>query len=74
VPAPKVLSAGAGMHRWVWDLRPTPPAPRTGGGGGGGGFGRGAALALPGRYTVKLTVGGKSYTQPLTLKMDPRMK
>ncbi|MGB9510759.1 MAG: hypothetical protein WBU20_03665, partial [Candidatus Acidiferrum sp.] len=30
--------------------------------------------ALPGSYTVKLTVDGKSYTQPLTLKMDPRVK
>jgi len=31
IPAPKVLSAAAGMHRWVWDLRPTPAAPRGGG-------------------------------------------
>ena len=30
--------------------------------------------AAPGRYTVRLTVDGKSYTQPLTLKMDPRVK
>jgi photosystem II stability/assembly factor-like uncharacterized protein len=79
VPAPKVLSAAAGMHRWVWDLRPTPPPPRAaggaGGGGGGGGFGgRGGALALPGMYTVKLTAGGKSYTQPLRIRMDPRVK
>jgi hypothetical protein len=29
---------------------------------------------LPGAYTVKLTVDGKSFTQPLTLKMDPRVK
>jgi len=29
--------------------------------------------APPGQYTVKLTVDGKSYTQPLTLKMDPRV-
>jgi hypothetical protein len=29
---------------------------------------------LPGQYTVKLTVGGQSYTQPLTVKMDPRVK
>jgi hypothetical protein len=28
----------------------------------------------PGTYTVKLTVNGKSYTQPLTVKMDPRVK
>jgi photosystem II stability/assembly factor-like uncharacterized protein len=79
VPAPKVLSAAAGMHRWVWDLRPTPPPPRAGGGagggGGGGGFGgRGGSLALPGMYTVKLTVGGKSYSQPLKVRMDPRVK
>src|SRR5262249_4983561 len=32
------------------------------------------AWALPGRYTVKLTVDGRSYTQPLILKMDPRIK
>ena len=32
------------------------------------------ALALPGEYSVKLTVNGKSYTQPLALKMDPRVK
>lgn len=29
---------------------------------------------MPGRYTVKLTVDGKTLTQPLTLKMDPRVK
>src|SRR5207245_8492066 len=33
-----------------------------------------APWAAPGQYTVKLTVDGKSYTQPLTLKMDPRVK
>ena len=30
--------------------------------------------ALPGRYTVKLTVDGRSYTRPPTIKMDPRVK
>ena len=64
-----------GMHRWIWDLRPTPPARPAGGGGGGGGFGRGgAAFVLPGIYTVKLSVAGKSYTQPLLVRMDPRTK
>jgi hypothetical protein len=29
-------------------------------------------LALPGVYTVKLTVNGKSYTEKLTIKNDPR--
>jgi len=73
VRTPETLSTAAGMHRWVWDLRPTPPARPTG--GGGGGFGRGGAqLVLPGAYTVRLTVAGKSYTQPLIVKMDPRAK
>jgi len=75
VRTPEPLSRAAGMHRWIWDLRPT-PAPRPAGGGGGGGFGgRGAAaLVLPGTYTVRMTVSGKSYTQPLIVKMDPRTK
>src|SRR5262249_4408605 len=29
---------------------------------------------LPGEYVVRLTVGGKSYEQPLTVKMDPRVR
>jgi photosystem II stability/assembly factor-like uncharacterized protein len=77
VRPPEQLSTAAGLHRWAWDLRPTPPAPRTGGGGGGGGNifgGRGAPAPLPGNYTVRLTVGSKSYTQPLRLLPDPREK
>jgi hypothetical protein len=68
------LSTAAGMHRWIWDLRPAPP-PRPAGGGSGGFGGRGAVpMVLPGIYTLKLSVGGKSYTQPLVVKMDPRTK
>jgi photosystem II stability/assembly factor-like uncharacterized protein len=77
VRTPEPLSTAAGMHRWIWDLRPTPPPRPTGGGGGGGGGGfggRGVSAVLPGTYTVRLTVGGKSYTQPLIVKMDPRAK
>ncbi len=71
-------SATAGMHRFVWDLRPDPPADggrgRGGrGGAGGGGGGRGAAPPVAsGGYSVRLTMNGQSYTQPLTLKPDPR--
>jgi len=68
---PEPLSAAAGMHRWVWDLRPTPAADPP---ARGGGFGRSEARVLPGAYTVKLTVGGRSYIQPLKVKMDPRSK
>ncbi|MFL6210175.1 MAG: WD40/YVTN/BNR-like repeat-containing protein [Pyrinomonadaceae bacterium] len=76
VRTPATLSAAAGMHRWVWDLRPTPPANRAAGGGGGGGgvFGGRNTAVLPGLYTVKLTVEGQSYTQPLRVKMDPRAR
>ncbi|HME08963.1 MAG TPA: hypothetical protein VKG25_18030, partial [Bryobacteraceae bacterium] len=31
-------------------------------------------LVLPGPYMVRLTVNGKTYTQPLQIKMDPRVK
>jgi hypothetical protein len=66
------LTATAGMHRWIWDFRPTPPQRPAG--GGGGGFGRGGQLALPGTYTVRLTANGKSQMAPLVVKPDPRSK
>ena len=75
----QVLSAEPGMHRFLWDLHFPPPA------GEPPEFPIAAIYrdtqrnpvgpwALPGNYTVKLTVGGRSYTQPLTVKMDPRVK
>jgi photosystem II stability/assembly factor-like uncharacterized protein len=74
-----IPATAAGLHRFVWDLCYPPPdavdhdypisaiyrdTPRSPMG----------VLSLPGEYSVKLTVDGKSYTQPLTLKMDPRVK
>jgi len=83
-PAPQhVLSTAAGHHRFSWDLHYDPPA--GGGGGGRGGGGAGGAVphrtypgvaspwVAPGAYTVRLTVDGKSQTQPITVKMDPRV-
>jgi photosystem II stability/assembly factor-like uncharacterized protein len=79
VRKPQKLSTEAGMHRWVWDLHYAPPAatrhdypiaavphdtPRYPLG----------PTALPGSYTVRLTVDGKTSTAPLTVKMDPRVK
>jgi hypothetical protein len=29
-------------------------------------------IGLPGTYTVRLTVGGRTFSRPLTLRMDPR--
>src|SRR6185312_6626303 len=31
------------------------------------------ALAVPGNYTVELTVAGKTFTQPLVINMDPNV-
>jgi hypothetical protein len=74
IRTPETVSTTAGMHRWIWDLRPTPPPrPAAGGGGGFGGRG-GASLVLPGTYTVRFTVGGKTLAQPLIVRADPRSK
>jgi photosystem II stability/assembly factor-like uncharacterized protein len=49
------------------------PAARPGRGAGGGGDGRDRSNGLdPGEYTVRMTVDGKTYTQPVTVKPDPR--
>jgi hypothetical protein len=81
-PDTEVPKATPGMHRFVWDLRWTAPIVAGGFGGFGGGGGtiphdtpRGpfGAFVLPGRYTVKLTVDGKSYTQRVDVKIDPRI-
>jgi photosystem II stability/assembly factor-like uncharacterized protein len=72
------LQTDAGPHRFVWDLHypsldgargrypisaiyhDTPPA-STG------------PAVMPGKYTIKLSVGGKVFEQPLIIKMDPRV-
>jgi len=75
----RVLSAEPGAHRWLWDMHypqvpgvdpeypiaavPHNTAPQPTG-----------PWAMPGQYTVVFTANGKSYKQPLTLKMDPRVK
>ena len=67
------------MHRFVWDLHHARPA------GMRASFPIAAVYrntarepngvwAHPGTYSVRLTASGKTYTQPLTLKMDPRVK
>jgi hypothetical protein len=79
VKPPTGLSAEPGLHRFFWDmhfeplkdahaeypmtavLQKTAPQP-TG------------PWAVPGDYSVVLAAGGKSFTQPLPMKMDPRVK
>jgi photosystem II stability/assembly factor-like uncharacterized protein len=66
------LPADAGLNRFVWDLRyegatKVPHAPLWGGSTDG-------PEALPGKYQARLTVLGKSYTAPLEILPDPRLK
>jgi hypothetical protein len=52
---------------------PAAPARPARGAGGGGGGGRERLNGLePGDYTIRMTVDGKTYTQPVTIKPDPR--
>jgi photosystem II stability/assembly factor-like uncharacterized protein len=73
------VSTKAGMHRFLWDMHYTPvpdvepefpisatyrnTAPEAT-----------SPWAAPGDYTVMLTIGGKTFSQPLTVAMDPRVK
>ena len=72
-------SGSAGHHRFVWDLRyPRPKADRyeyliAAVWGENTPIEPRGPLALPGRYTVRLTVDGKRMEQPLLLTMDPRV-
>jgi hypothetical protein len=79
---PQPLSREKGMHRFVWNLRyPDPPAihvqspynypiaaivgatplPPEG------------PLVMPGKYEVRLKIGGQVLREPLEVKMDPRV-
>ena len=73
------VSTKSGMHRFLWDMHYTPvpgvepefpmqatyrntaPAPTS-------------PWVLPGDYTVTFTVDDKTFSQPLTVTMDPRAK
>ncbi len=72
------LPGAPGAHRWLWDMHYTPlpesranypmqavfedtaPAPSS-------------PWVMPGRYSVRLTANGQTYTQPLSVKLDPRV-
>ncbi|HEV2474761.1 MAG TPA: hypothetical protein VGS41_18940, partial [Chthonomonadales bacterium] len=77
VQKPVPLPTASGLNRVNWELRydsppafshtyeinanpgETPPSPQ-------------GPLALPGRYTITLTVDGKSYSRPVEIRNDPR--
>jgi hypothetical protein len=65
---PTRLEKTAGMHRFTWDLRyggPWMSATRPEGPNG--------PEAVPGKYSVRVSVGSWTSTQPLTMIEDPRM-
>jgi photosystem II stability/assembly factor-like uncharacterized protein len=73
------VATGRGTHRFVWDLHYPPPKvlgheyPISAIYGDTPRFPLGPAV-LPGTYTVRLTANGRSFTQPLTIKIDPRVE
>lgn len=70
-PPPARLSANAGMNRFVWNLR-YPDATSFPGLIMWAGSVTGPRVA-PGKYQVRLTVDGKSQTQPFEVMKDPRL-
>jgi hypothetical protein len=79
VRPPQRLASERGMHRFLWDMHYAPvpgvapqypiaavhrnTAPEAT-----------SPWAMPGNYTVVLTVAGKTFQQTLTVVMDPRVK
>ena len=70
-PAPQVLETNPGLRRFVWDL--------SWSSSGGPSVDEESELrnprgpkVVPGIYAVRLTVDGKTQTQPLEVVMDPR--
>jgi len=76
---PQVLPTSAGMQRFVWDLKYAPPPA----------FSHGFPISAiykdtplyplgpevqPGTFTVRLIADGKTLTQTMTVKIDPRVK
>ena len=77
---PRVFSAAPGHHRFLWDMQyPQVPGMSTG-------PDEDQAVphdtpsvstapwVMPGNYTVRLIAQGETYTQPLDVVMDPRVK
>jgi hypothetical protein len=75
--APEMVTVGTprlpkatGLNRFTWDLTLAPPVdPARQGGGGGRASG---PVVVPGNYTARLIAGGKTVTQPLVIRVDPR--
>ena len=71
VRPPMRLSAAPGLHRFVWDLRYAASVPPSREEAGDPFFVPGL-WAVPGMYTVRLTLDGRTLERPLQLALDPR--
>jgi len=60
----------SGLNRFVWDLREEGALRIKGNKTGGDAFK--GPFVLPGDYTVRLTVGDATFSQPLRVEKDPR--
>lgn len=76
--------AEPGVNRLAWNLgersacvpEGEDAAPAAAGGGGPGGRGRGGGTwvrAVPGTYSVRLTLDGETSERPVVVRMDPRV-
>jgi hypothetical protein len=84
-PAPQfIIATNAGFHRFSWDLKFDPVSPAdlipagdeeaTGAVPGRTYPNYNVPWVPPGRYTVRLTVDGTTKTQPITVRLDPRVR
>jgi photosystem II stability/assembly factor-like uncharacterized protein len=71
-PPNEKIPTDVGVNRFAWDLRSQGPTPLAG--EPGAEFRNRGPIVSPGAYQVRLTADGKSYTAPLELKLDPRVK
>jgi photosystem II stability/assembly factor-like uncharacterized protein len=71
-PAVRPPARKAGTNRFAWDLR-YPGATVFEGMILWSARAEAGPLAPPGNYQARLTVNGKTYTQPFTIKKDPRL-
>jgi photosystem II stability/assembly factor-like uncharacterized protein len=71
-PPEEKIPTEVGLNRFTWDLRRQGATPLAG--EPGAEFRNRGPFASAGSYQVRLTAEGKSYTQPLELKVDARVK